>query len=111
LGIKNAYLNSVLNLRFYLQTIHKRRTPKKIIMIKIKKKYKDKEKKYIPFKTTTKIRKSLQKAKCNIRGEEKWRRRETKSREKNEPNGGKGVFYMKIFPTELPTDINCCRWH
>jgi hypothetical protein len=75
-------------------------------MIKIKK-YKDKEKKYIPFKTTTKIIKSLQKAKCNRRGEEKWRRRETKPREKNEPNGGKGVFYMAIFPT----DINCCRWH
>jgi hypothetical protein len=44
LGIKNAYLNSVLNLRFYLQTIHKRRTPKKIIMIKIKKNTKIKKK-------------------------------------------------------------------
>jgi hypothetical protein len=33
-------------------------------MIKLKK-YKDKKKEYIPFKTTTKIRKSLQKGKCN----------------------------------------------
>jgi hypothetical protein len=31
LGIKNAYLNSVLNLRFYLQTIHKTKNTKKII--------------------------------------------------------------------------------
>jgi hypothetical protein len=36
LGIKNAYLNSVLILRFYLQTIHKTKNKKKII-IKIKK--------------------------------------------------------------------------
>jgi hypothetical protein len=28
LGIKNAYLNSVLNLRFYLQTIHKTKNTK-----------------------------------------------------------------------------------
>jgi len=37
LGIKNAYLNSVLILRFYLQTIHKTKNTKKIIIIKIKK--------------------------------------------------------------------------
>ena len=29
LGIKNAYLNSVLILRFYLQTIHKTKNTKK----------------------------------------------------------------------------------
>jgi len=48
LGIKNAYLNSVLNLRFYLQTIHKTKNTKKIIN-KNKKKYKDKEKRIHTF--------------------------------------------------------------
>ena len=48
LGIKNACLNSVLILRFYLQTIHKTKNTKKIITIKIKK-YKDKEKRIQTF--------------------------------------------------------------
>jgi len=38
----------MLNLRFYLQTIHKTKNIKKIIMIKIKK-YKDKEKRIHTF--------------------------------------------------------------
>jgi hypothetical protein len=42
---KEEYLNSVLISRFYLQTIHKTKNTTKIIIIKIKKvkKYKDKE--------------------------------------------------------------------
>jgi hypothetical protein len=49
--MKNVYLNSVLISRFYLQTIHKTKNTTKIIIIKIKKvkKYKDKERRIIPF--------------------------------------------------------------
>jgi hypothetical protein len=49
----------------------------------------------------------------NRNGEEKRNGEEEKrSREKkNEPNGEGVGIYMAIFPTELPTDINCCRWH
>jgi hypothetical protein len=48
---KEEYLNSVLISRFYLQTIHKTKNTTKIIIIKIKKvkKYKDKERRIIPF--------------------------------------------------------------
>jgi hypothetical protein len=58
--MKNVYLNSVLISRFYLQTIHKTKNTTKIIITKIKKvkKYKDKERRIIPFnmlKTTIKI--------------------------------------------------------
>jgi hypothetical protein len=88
LGIKNAYLNSVLNLRFYLQTIHKTKNTKKKIIIKIKKNTKIKKKEYIPFKTTTKTIKSLLKAKYKPRGEEKWRRRETEAEKKMNQMGG-----------------------
>jgi hypothetical protein len=57
--MKNVYLNSVLISRFYLQTIHKTKNTTKIIIIKIKKvkKYKDKERRIIHFnmlKTTIK---------------------------------------------------------
>jgi hypothetical protein len=74
--MKNVYLNSVLISRFYLQTIHK---TTKIIITKIKKKvkkYKDKERRIIPFnmlKTTIKIIKILTnscKTKHKRRGEE-----------------------------------------
>jgi hypothetical protein len=56
---KEEYLNSVLISRFYLQTIHKTKNTTKIIIIKIKKvkKYKDKERRIIHFnmlKTTIK---------------------------------------------------------
>jgi hypothetical protein len=53
LGMKNVYLNRVLISRLYLQTIHKTKNTTKIIIIKIKKKYKkykDKERRIIPFK-------------------------------------------------------------
>jgi len=57
----------VLILRFYLQTIHKTKNTKKIIIIKKnKKKYKDKERRihtFNMFKTTTKTIKSLPKIK------------------------------------------------
>ena len=81
-------------------------------MIKIKKNTKIKKKEYIPFKTTTKIIKSLLKAK--YKREEKRNGEEEKrngSREENEPSWGMGGLYITIFPTELPTEINCCRWH
>ena len=50
--MKNVYLNSVLISRFYLQTIHKTKNTTKIIIIKIKKvkKYKDKERRIMHFK-------------------------------------------------------------
>jgi len=54
----------VLILRFYLQTIHKTKNTKKIIIIKIKKNTKIKKEEYIPFnmfKTTTKTIKPLAK--------------------------------------------------
>ena len=67
----------MLILRFYLQTIHKTKNTKKIIIIKKNKKNtKIKKKEYIPFnmfKTTTKTIKSLPKTKYKWRGEEKWR--------------------------------------
>jgi hypothetical protein len=53
--MKNVYLNSLLISRFYLQIIHKTKNTTKIIIIK--KKYKDKERRIIPFnmlKTTIK---------------------------------------------------------
>jgi hypothetical protein len=62
----------VLILRFYLQTIHKTKNTKKIIIIKKNTKIKKEE--YIPFnmfKTTTKTIKSLPKIKYKWRGEEK----------------------------------------
>jgi len=48
---EDEYLNSMLISRFYLQTIHKTKNTTKIIIIKIKKlkKYKDKERRIIPF--------------------------------------------------------------
>ena len=48
---EEEYLNSVLISRFYLQTIYKTKNTTKIIIIKIKKvkKYKDKERRIIPF--------------------------------------------------------------
>jgi len=104
LGIKNDYPNSVLNLRFYLQTIHKTKNTKKNTKIK--------KKEYIPFKTTTKTIKSLLKVKYKRekkRNEEEEKR--NRSREENEPSGGMGGLYIAIFPTKLPTKINCCRWH
>jgi hypothetical protein len=39
-----------------------------------------------------KKRNYLPKAKYKQRGEEKWRRRETKPEKKNEPHGGRGGF-------------------
>jgi hypothetical protein len=51
--MKNVYLNSVLLSRFYLQTIQKTKNTTKIIITKIskskKKKYRDKERRIIPF--------------------------------------------------------------
>jgi hypothetical protein len=79
LGTKNAYLNSVLNLRFYLQTIHKTNNTKKN---NHKKNTKIKKKEYIPFKTTTKTIKSLPKAKYKLRGKEKWEKEKRSQRKK-----------------------------
>ena len=36
--------------------------------------------------------------------------RETEPEKKMNQMGG-GGFYIAIFPTALPTEINCCRWH
>jgi len=48
----------------------------------------------------------------NRNGEEKRNGEEEKrSREKKMNQMGGGGIYMVIFPTELPTEINCCRWH
>jgi hypothetical protein len=82
LGTKNAYLNSVLNLRFYLQTIHKTKNTKKNNHKKNKKNTKIKKKEYIPFKTTTKTIKSLPKAKYKLRGKEKWGKEKRSQRKK-----------------------------
>jgi hypothetical protein len=46
----------------------------------------------MPFKTTTKTIKFLLKAKYKPRGEEKWRRRETKAEKKMNQIGGRGGY-------------------
>jgi len=102
----------VLNVRFYLQTIHKTKNTKKIIIIKIKK-YKDKEKR---IHTSVKSQPPKQRNLFNLinrnREEKRNGEEEKRSREKkmNQMGGGGGI-YMAIFPTELPMEINCCWWH
>jgi hypothetical protein len=118
--MKNVYINSVLISRFYLQTIHKTKNTTKIIIIKIKKKvkkYKDKERKIIPFnmlKTTIKTIKIQWQTQmiCRRRreggGEKKW-----EEPRKTEPRRG-GRFYNAVLLTELPTKhriIFFRRWH
>jgi hypothetical protein len=84
----------VLNLRFYLQTIHKTKNTKKNTKIK--------KKEYIPFKTTTKTIKSLLKVKYKRekkRNEEEEKR--NRSREENEPSGGDGGVIYSNFSDEI----------